>query len=90
MINLNFKDSAEPCQKNILYKIHRSTIVHFKEMHGDNESYELVKRIYDLYPGQYGIFAHEYRSPVTLKQGCKSADILACQVDEGNKRIISS
>ena len=68
MINLNFKDSAEPCQKNILYKIHRSTIVHFKEMHGDNE----------------------YRSPVTLKQGCKSADILACKVDEGNKRIISS
>ena len=90
MINLNFKDSAEPCQKNILYKIHRSTIVHLKEMHGDNESYELVKRIYDLYPGQYGIFAHEYRSPVTLKQGCKSADILACKVDEGNKRIISS
>lgn len=51
MMNLNFKDSAEPCQKNILYKIHRSTIVHFKEMHGDNESYELVKRIYDLHPG---------------------------------------
>ena len=90
MINLNFKDYAEPCQKNILYKIHQSTIVHFKELHGDNESYELVKLIYDLHPGQYGIFAHEYRSPVTLKQGCKSADILACKVDEGNKRIISS
>ena len=43
--------------------------------------------IFDLCPGQYGIFAYEYRNPVTLKQGCKTADILACAVDESEKII---
>lgn len=59
----------------------------FKEIHDGNGSYELVNLIYELAFGQYGIFAHEYRSPVAEKQGCKTADILACRIDEAQKKV---
>ncbi len=80
-------DKKKHYQKNILYKITTSTVIPFKETHKDNESSELINLIFDLAPGQYGIFAHEYRSPVALKQGCKTADVLACRVDENQKKI---
>lgn len=89
MINLNFKefDEENPYKKNVLYRINRSRAILFKETHDEKGSYELVNLKYDLNPGQYGIFAYEYRNPVTLKQGCKAADILACVIDEEKKKI---
>lgn len=89
MIKPHFKDfnENEAYQKNVLYKVNESITIPFKEIHDGNGSYELVNLIYDLALGQYGIFAHEYRSPVVEKQGCKTADILACRIDEAQKRI---
>lgn len=89
MINLNFKEYNEKksYQKNSLYKINKDAVIPFKEVHKDIGKCESVDLIFDLCPGQYGIFAYEYRNPVTLKQGCKTADILACAVDESEKKI---
>jgi len=89
MINLNFKeyDGSKIYQKNILYKINKDTIIPFEETHGDSVNSERIDLVYELYSHQYGIFAYEYRNPVTLKQGCKTADILACAVDESEKKI---
>lgn len=89
MINLNFKDYEEKksYQKNILYKINKAVVIPFEEMHKDINKCERVDLIFDLSSRQYGIFAYEYRNPVTLKQGCKTADILACAVDESEKKV---
>lgn len=89
MINLNLKelDDKKPYQKNVLYKINKATVIPFKETHKDNDRCEQVNLIFNLNIQQYGIFAYEYRNPVALKQGCKTADILACVVDESEKRI---
>ncbi len=89
MIKLNLKDynAGRSCQKNVLYKINTSSTILFEETHEDSRNCERVELSYDLRSGQYGIFAHEYRSPVTVKQGCKTADILACAVDENEKKI---
>lgn len=89
MVKLNFKalDEKNLYKKNVLYTINKARIIPFKEIHDAKETYELVNLKYDLDNGQYGIFAYEYRNPVTLKQGCKAADILACAVDEEEKKI---
>ena len=89
MINLSFKefDKKKPYQKNILYRISESIIVPFRETHNDNENCELVNLIFNLKPGEYGIFAHEYRNPVVSKQGCKTADVLACRIDTSQKEM---
>lgn len=89
MISLNLKDFNEikPYQKNVLYKINRSVVVPVKEMHEEKNNYELVNLVYDLNSRQYGIFAHEYRNPVVLKQGCKTADVLSCVIDNDKKQI---
>lgn len=87
MININLKVLEEnaPFQKNVLYKIEKTGKVLFTEEH--SECKELVTLEYCLDDWQYGIFAHEYRSPNVSRQGCKTADILACAIDEENKQI---
>ncbi len=45
---------------------------------------------YELADDQYGIFAYEYRRPDTIKDGNKTADILACIVDESEKTIYTT
>lgn len=89
MIKLNLKeiDEKKSYQKNVLYKIKNTATIHFEEEHRDNENCERVDLVYDLYSGQYGIFAHEYRNPITSKQGCKTTDILACAIDENEKKV---
>lgn len=89
MINLNTQpyDESKPYKKNIIYKIDKAVIIPFEETHGDSANSERVDLVYDLYSHQYGIFAHEYRNPVISKKGCKTADILACVVDESEKKI---
>lgn len=89
MINLNTQpyDESKPYKKNILYKIDKAVIIPFEETHEDSANSERVDLVYDLYSHQYGIFAHEYRNPVISKKGCKTADILACVVDESEKKI---
>lgn len=91
MLKLNLKeyDKKKSYQKNVLYKISKDTVIPVEERHGDNDSCERVDLVYSLHLGQYGIFAYEYRNPVTLKEGCKAADILACAVDENEKKIVT-
>lgn len=90
MININFRMMGADCsfQKNVLYKISQSREVRFVEKH--EKSSETVVLEYCLVNAQFGIFAHEYRSPSTVKEGCKSADILACVVDMKEKSITST
>ncbi|GFI51536.1 hypothetical protein IMSAGC020_02751 [Lachnospiraceae bacterium] len=89
MIKLNWKEygGKGSYQKNILYKISGDTIIPFTETHEGSADCERVDLRYLLHPGQYGIFAYEYRNPVISKQGCKTADVLTCVVDEGEKKI---
>ncbi len=91
MTKLNLKefDKKKSYQKNVLYKISKDTIIPVEERHEDNNQCERVYLVYRLRPGQYGIFAYEYRNPVILKEGCKTADILACAVDENEKKIVT-
>lgn len=89
MTRLNLKEfnPEKSYQKNVLYKISKDAVISFEERHVDNDNCEYVDLIYQLCSGQYGIFAYEFRNPLTLKEGCKTADILACAVDENKKRI---
>ena len=89
MIKLNWKEygGKGSYQKNILYKISGDTIIPFTETHEGSADCERVDLRYLLHPGQYGIFAYEYRNPVISKQGCKTADVQTCVVDEGEKKI---
>lgn len=91
MVQLNLKefDKKKPYQKNVLYKISKDTVIPVEEKHGDEDSCERVQLDYSLCPGQYGIFAYEYRNPVIQKDGCKTTDILACAVDEHEKKIVT-
>ena len=75
--------------KNKLYKIDEPFRLPVSEEHED-EKKETVVLEYNLTEHQYGIFAHEYRSPLIDKRGCKTTDILACAVDEEMKRIDST
>ncbi|MDD6071595.1 MAG: hypothetical protein PUC12_12415 [Clostridiales bacterium] len=90
MIQINFKElnADDIYQKNKLYSIKQSMVVPYKEKQTDGE--DVVYLEYALKENQYGIFAHEYRNPDTLKQGGKSADIFACVVDERNKKIYTT
>lgn len=91
MVKLNLKefDKRKSYQKNVLYKISKDTVIPVEERHGDNENCERVRLAYSLCPGQYGIFAYEYRNPVVQKDGCKTTDILACAVDENEKKTVT-
>lgn len=75
--------------KNKLYKIDESFRLSVSEEHEDGKK-ETVVLEYSLTEHQYGIFAHEYRSPLIDKRGCKTTDILACSVDEERKQIDST
>lgn len=92
MIKINYEALAEnaPYQKNKLYKINESEIIQFKEEQKDKDCSDLVKLKYSLKEQQYGVFAHEYRNPNTAKRGGKSADILACIIDDKNKKIYTT
>lgn len=86
MININYKIlEKDKCDKNQLYKIEKSRTISYREEQSD----DVVYLKYALKEYQYGIFAHEFRNPVILKSGNKAADILACVVDEKNKKICS-
>lgn len=87
MINVNLRTlkNHEIPQKNFLYRIPQSDVVLFQEIHEKDR--ETVYVNYDLKEYQYGIYASEYRSPIVSKQGCKTADVLACVVDEAEKKI---
>lgn len=87
-INLKVLEENAPFQKNVLYRIEKARTVQFIEKHGERK--ELVNLEYGLCDGQYGIFSHEYRSPSVSKQRCKTADILACVIDEVDKRIYTT
>lgn len=86
-IQLRMWDATKPCQKNILYKISHSQTVLFEESH--REQKEIVKLEYCLAGQQYGIYGHEYRGQNTIKEHCKTPDILACVIDESEKTICS-
>lgn len=89
MIEINWKElkSEEVIPKNVLYKISESRVVRLKEEHETNR--EIVDVEYILKEKQYGIFATEYRNPSASKKGTKTADVLACVVDEEKKEIYS-
>ncbi len=50
---------------------------------------DVIKLSFDLNQNQYGIFGYEYKRPDVNKEGCKTADILACLVDDEKKEICS-
>lgn len=91
MVKINLKPlkAGKKYEKNVLYKIEESRIVPFEEMH-DNGNKEVINLDYVLKEQQYGIFAHEYRSPVISKEGAKTTDILVCIVDDKNKKIYTT
>ena len=60
-------------QKNILYKVNDNSLIKFEEEH--TECKEIVNVDFDFKERQYGIYANEYRSPNTTKEGCKTTDV---------------
>ena len=87
MINLKKYNVGDKIEKNKLYKIDNTQIISFSELHSDNSEKETVNLQYTLKDDQYGIYAHEYRSPNINKEGAKTTDILACIVDNSQKHI---
>lgn len=87
MLKVNFRHYKNTYEKNVLYDIREDCVVPFRETHTDSDKIEAVDLVYCLEDGQYGIFAHEYRSPVIEKQGCKTVDVLACVVDDIRKKV---
>lgn len=87
MIKIRFKilQSGDDYQKNVLYQICSSMILKFIEHHAHTS--EVVYLDYKLKENQFGIYANEYRDPSVEKEGSKTADILACVVDEESKTI---
>lgn len=86
MLDIQFKNiDIAKIQKNNLYKISTSMVVPFVEEH--EKSREKVILHYKLMDGQFGIYATEYRAPVVIKKGCKTTDILACVVDENQRKL---
>lgn len=92
MINIKFAQWKEekPIQKSVLYRINGNHVIHFAETHNDTERKELIHLNYELSDDQYGIFAYEYRRPDTIKDGNKTADILACVIDEAERSIYTT
>lgn len=89
MVKLNTK-ALKPdmqIQKNVLYQINANRIVPVREEHKDCADTETVNLRYVLGDRQYAVFANEFRSPNVSKQGCKSADVLTCLIDDENKQI---
>ena len=86
MISINCKPYEGFYRKNVLYKINDACTVSFREEH-ETGKLERVNLVYDLEHHQYGLFAHEFRNPVVRKEVCKTADVLACVVDETQKKI---
>lgn len=84
-VRLQPYDETKPIQKNVLYKVNNSCCISFVERH--EASKDIANIQYVLQDGQYGIYANEYRAPNTEKQGCKTADVLACIIDENKKEI---
>ncbi len=85
--------SDKTYSKNILYKIDGSIRLPVTEGDKDGRKAKVKETVvleYNLSEHQYGIFAHEYRNPIIDKRGCKTADILACVVDEERKQIDST
>lgn len=72
MININFRtyNPEKPVQKNMLYKVNDNCLIKFVEEHKDRK--EIVNVDFGLKEGQYGIYANEYRSPNTAKEGCRT------------------
>lgn len=87
-IQLRAWNAVKPCQKNILYRINGNQTVLFVEPH--EKKRELVNLEYCLTEHQYGIYGYEYRGQNTVKEHCKSPDILACVVDEAKKIVCST
>lgn len=89
MIRPNFKQytGEEAFLRNVLYRLDTSNEVCFAERHADKS--EKVRIDYSLENGQYGIFAQEFRNPIAGKQDCKTADVLACIIDEECKKILT-
>lgn len=89
MMKINLKELKADAEwkKNVLYEIKESATVKFIEEHNNRK--ETVDLVYCLSDSQFGLFAHEYRSPSILKEGCKAADILACVVDKAEKEIVT-
>lgn len=86
-VHTRMYDETKPVDKNVLYKINKSTRVVFKEQH--EKSQEVVNIDYCLEEQQYAIYANEYRRPEIDKNGCKTADVLSCVFDDSNKKIQS-
>lgn len=74
--------------KNKLYQIEESCQIPVCEVH-ENGKKETVVLEYILNGQQYGVFGHEFRSPVISKRGCKTTDILACVVDDEEELVKS-
>lgn len=89
MISINFRtyNPEQTVQKNMLYRVIDNCFIKFVEEHKDRK--EIVNVEFDLKEGQYGIYANEFRSPNTAKEGCKTTDVLSCVVDEKSKEIFS-
>ena len=75
--------------KNKFYKIEKSCKLSVIEDH-ESDGKETVILEYDLREGQYGIAGYEYRSRVVSKENCKTADILACVVDDQYRLVRST
>ncbi len=87
-MKIKFKEfDPHNVQKNTLYKIAENNSVVVREHHEVGD--DILHLSYHLENNQYGIFAYEYRRPEVEKEGCKAADVLACVVDEGDKKICS-
>ncbi len=86
-VHTHVYDEKKPVNRNVLYKINKSTQVIFKEQH--EKSQEIVNIDYCLENHQYAIYANEYRRPEIDKNGCKTADVLSCVFDDKNKTIQS-
>ena len=95
MKNLNLKSipKNKKYEPNTLYRINSGEEVLFEELHdesdGKQKHKEIVRLKYILEDKQYGIYAKEYRNVLFVKDDMKKADILACVVDDKNKRIHS-
>ncbi len=88
MVEIRFeKYDPEKCSNNVLYRIDENTTIRFTEEHEHHK--EIVFLHFQLENGQYAVYANEYRNPLVVKRGCKTADVLILIVDEREKRVFS-
>lgn len=88
ILNLREKKPEAAWAKNVLYKISDSMEVVFEEWQEDTQTKDIVNLNYNLQEKQYGIYAHEFRNPLSNKNANnKAADILACVVDDDKKKV---